>query len=146
MSATSTEENKAIVRRLFDELDEHNPAVMDELLAEDFTTGVYRAGSEEPIGGRDGMKSLWREYWSAFPDLAGEFTELIAEGDRVAYFREDYGTHEGEFRGIPPTGTEFTFEHAGYFVIEDGKIVHGNALGSIMNLVKQLGADLPIES
>lgn len=73
----------------------------------------------------------------AFPDLAGEFTELIAEGDRVAYFREDQGTHEGTFRGIGPTGEQLTFEYGGYFVIDDGTIVYGNALGSIMSLLNR---------
>lgn len=143
---TTTEENKAIARRLFEELDNHNLDVIDELVDEDYTTDIYRSGSEEPISGREGMKSLWREYWEAFPDLEGEFIELIGEGDRVAFFREDHGTHEGEFRGIQPTGKDITFKYAGFFVIEDGKIVYDDALGSIMSLVKQMGVELPIES
>lgn len=144
MSTTIEAENKATVRRFFEELDDHNLSVMDELLADDYTTGIRRSGADEDVGGRDGMKALWEEYWTAIPDLSGEFTELVAEGDRVAYFREDRGTHEGEFRGIAPTGDEVTFEYAGYFVVDDGQIVHGKALGSMMSLVDQMGVDRPI--
>lgn len=137
-------ENKALVREFFDRLDAHDIGVMDDLLAEGFTTGVYRSGSGEGVEGRDGIKELWEEYWTAFPDLVGVSTELIAEGDRVAVFREEVGTHEGDFRGVEPTGNEITFEYAGYVVIEDGEIVHGHFLGNILNLVTQLGVDPPI--
>ena len=143
-STTQETENKALVRRLLEELDAHNADAMDELLAEDFTTGIYRSGSEESIGDRAGMKELWEEYWEAFPDFEGGSTELIAEGDRVAVFREEHGTHEGEFRGIEPTGNDVTFEYAGYFVVEDGEIVHAHFLGSMLNLLKQMGVDPPI--
>ena len=138
-------ENREVVERLYEGLDAHNIEIMDELLAEDYTTGIYRAGSEKEIeGGREGMKELWQEYWEAFPDFEGDTMELIAEGDRVAVFREEVGTHEGEFRGIEPTGNEVTFEYAGYFVVEDGQIVHGHFLGSIINLLKQMGVEPPI--
>ena len=141
----TAEENKAVVERLFEGLDDHNPEIMDELIAEDFTTGIYRAGTEEPIGeGRDAMKDLWSEYWEAFPDLQGDSTTLIAEGDHVAVFREEVGTHEGEFRGIKPTGNDIRFEYAGYYVVEDGQIVHGHFLGSMMNLLQQMGVESPI--
>lgn len=141
---SQTTENKAVVQELFDRLDDHDLSVMDDLLSDDYTTGIYRSGSDEGIDGRDGMKGLWDEYWLAFPDLKGVQTELIAEGDRVAVFREEQGTHDGEFRGISPTGNDITFEYAGYFVVEDGEIVHGHFLGSIMQLLKQMDADLPI--
>lgn len=142
---TQQAENKAVVQRLFDGIDDHDISVMDELLADDYTTGIYRSGkAEEQVEGREGMKGLWDEYWLAFPDLHGEVTELIAEGDRVAFFREERGTHDGEFRGIDPTGNDVTFEYAGYFVVEDGQIVHGHALGSILSLLNQMDADLPI--
>lgn len=141
---TQEAENKAIVRRFFDELDDHNLAIMDGLLAENYTTGIYRSGSEEGINGREGMKDLMREYWNAFSDYRGISTELIAEGDRVAVFREERGTHEGEFRGIAPTGNDITFEYGGYFVVEDGQIVHGHLRGNFLNLLKQLDVEVPV--
>jgi predicted ester cyclase len=142
---TPAAENKAVVERFLEGLDAHDPTVMDELLADDYTTGIYRSGSAETIGdGREGTKELWQEYWEAFPDLEGVSTELIAEGDRVAVFRKEVGTHEGEFRGVPPTGNEITFEYGGYVVVEDGRITHGHFRGDMLNLLKQMGVDPPI--
>lgn len=140
---TQEADNKDLVQRFYEQIDAHNVDVMDELLAEDYTTGIYRSGEEETISGREGMKELWEEYWTAFPDLKGTSMELIAEGDRVAIFREERGTHEGEFRGIEPTGTEITFEYGGYFVIDDGEIVHGHLRGNMLDLFRQLGVETP---
>lgn len=137
------EDNKAIVQRFFEQIDDHDPSVFEELFAEDFTSGIYRSGSEAEISGPDGMHELWMEYWEAFPDLVGTSTELIAEGDRVAVFRSETGTHEGEFRGIEPTGTEITFDYSGYFVLEDDRIVHGYLHGDMLNLLGQLGIESP---
>ena len=143
MTAT-TEENKALVRRLYDEIDEHNSDVFDELFAEECTTGIFRSGSEEAIDGPEGMKNLMAEYLAAFPDLTGKSMELIAEGDRVAVFREEGGTHEGDFRGVAPTGADITFESSGYYVIEDGEIVHAHLRGNMLNLYEQMGVDTPV--
>ena len=143
MTAT-TEENRAVVRRLYEEIDEQNSDVFDELFAEEYSTGIYRSGSEEAIRSPEGMKNLMAEYVAAFPDFTGKSMELIAEGNRVAVFREEEGTHEGDFRGIAPTGRTITLESSGYYVIEDGEIVHVHLRGNMLNLFKQLGAELPI--
>ncbi len=139
--AQSTE--KEIVLELFDGLDDHNEAVIEDLVAEDVTTGIYRADSKEAVTGRDGIQALWREYWTAFPDLAGVSTDLIQEDDRVAVFRQEEGTHEGEFRGVPPTGEAITFEYSGYLVVEDGQIVHAYFHGDMLDLLAQLGVESP---
>ena len=135
---------KEIVERFFDGLDERNMDVFDELIADDITTGIYRSGSGEDVTGRDGMKALWEEYWEAFPELTGESTDLIQEDNRVAVFRRETGTHEGEFRGIEPTGTDITFEYSGFVEVENDEIVHAYFHGDMLNLLEQLGIESPI--
>ena len=141
---TTTEEHKAVVRRLYEEIDKQNSDVFDELFADDYTTGIYRAGSQETIDGPAGMKNLMAEYLAAFPDFTGKSLELIGEGNRVAIFREEEGTHEGDFRGISPTGNTITLESSGYYVIEDGQIVHAHLRGNMLNLFKQMGIDMSV--
>lgn len=144
-SDTQTAENKDVVSRFYEGIDEHNLNIFDDLLAADYTTGIYRTAAEQStVTGREGMKQLREEYWAAFPDLIGTATELIAEGERVAVFREEIGTHEDVFRGIPPTGNEVTFEYGGYFIVEDGQITHGHLRGNMLDLLRQLGVDSPI--
>lgn len=134
---------KDVAQRMFEGLDEHDPDIFDELISEDVTTGIYRSGSDEDVAGRDGMKTLWAEYWEAFPDLEGTSTELVQEGNRIAVFRTEEGTHEGEFRGIEPTGNRITFEYSGYIDVEDGRIVHAYFHGDMLNLLEQLGIESP---
>lgn len=144
MATTQQTENEAIVEQLLEGIDAHDTSVFDELFSDEFTSGIYRSGTGEPVEGQAALKELFEEYWAAFPDLTGTSTELIADGDRVSVFRQEEGTHEGDFRGIAPTGTEITFEYAGYVVVEDGKIVHAHFLGNMLNLVTQLGVEPPI--
>lgn len=135
---------KEIVQQFYDGLEEHNLEVFDELFSPNLTTGIYRSGSGDAITGREGMKELWQEYWEAFPDLSGVSTELVQEDNRVAIFRKEEGTHEGDFRGIEPTGTEIIFEYSGYVDVEDGQIAHAYFHGDVLNLLEQLGVESPI--
>lgn len=145
MASPTEEKNKAILRRLFEEFNDHNVDIVDELFAEGCQTDIYRVGTKTPLNGREEVKALLREYWETFPDLEGEFIELIAEADRIAFFREVHGTHERDFRGIRQTGQVIRVKYAGYALINDGEIVHFDALGNMMHLLEQLGVELPIE-
>lgn len=143
---TSTQDNKELVTRFFQALDDHDLDAIDELVAADVETGIYRSGESDAIDGVAGMKELWTEYWTAFPDLRGVDLELIAEDDRVAFFRTEEGTHEGDFRGIAPTDNEISFEYAGYVTIEDGEIVHMHVRGNMLDLLRQLDVESPLDS
>lgn len=142
--STETQDNKALVSRFFEALDDHDLDAFDELFADDYTTGIYRSGETDAVDGVAGMKDLWTEYWEAFPDLHGVDLELIAEDDRVAFFRTEEGTHEGAFRGIAPTGNEITFEYGGYLTIEDGELVQGHVRGNMLDLLRQLDVETPL--
>jgi SnoaL-like polyketide cyclase len=42
----------------------------------------------------------------AFPDGRWVIEDMVAEGDRVAWRYSFYGTHHGEFMGLPATGKQ----------------------------------------
>ena len=84
------EENKALVRRLVDEvINAGDMDLLDELFAPELAPR---------------MRRLFGSFRSAFPDWREEIVELVAEGDRVAGRFKCYGTHRGEFLGAAPTG------------------------------------------
>lgn len=141
----TVEENKAIVRRYFEEIESGNIDIIDELFSEKFTTGTDVVRSEIEPAGRESLKAAWQEFMRAFPDIQTESQELIAEGDSVAFIQVWRGTHEGEFRGIEPTGNEVTHEMWGRYLLEDGAIVHGDAQVDNFGRFKQLGLELSIE-
>ena len=132
----STEANKTLVLRLFDEGGKGNFAATDELLAEDF--GFYFPGNPEPLG-KKGWKQVYSMFLSAFPDLHYDIEDIIAEGDRVVARITWSGTQQREFQGTPPTGRRVTF--AGFNVnrIEGGTIVEQHAQFDALGLMQQLG-------
>lgn len=145
MSITSqSQDNVALVTRFFEGIDAQDPEIFDEVLADDFTTDIYRSGDSETVDAVDAMQNLWAEYWTAFPDLSVESMELIADDDSVAVFRTETGTHEGEFRGIAPTNADITFEYSGYVTVEDGEITFAHFRGDMLNLLGQLGIESPL--
>ena len=62
----STEANKFLVRRFYEEIDKGNPDAMDELVAED-----YLDHNPPPFPclppGRDGLKQAFKIFWEATP-------------------------------------------------------------------------------
>jgi steroid delta-isomerase-like uncharacterized protein len=103
-----SEENKALVRRYFEEIwDKGNLDLIDEL----FTTDFVRHGptaTEGEVRGQEGFESLVSMYRSALPDLRVSIEDLIAEGDRVVTRWTARGTHQGELMGNAPTGNPAT--------------------------------------
>ena len=133
----STEENKAIVLRHYEELNKGNVDIVDELYAPDFVG--YITGLPEPVRGRQAQKSLVAAFFTAFPNLHETAEELIAEGDKVV-IRESYrGTHKGDFLGIPPTGKQVAFTSIDIYRIADGKIVEVWSQIDLLSVLQQLG-------
>jgi steroid delta-isomerase-like uncharacterized protein len=142
MAATKkTEENKTLVRRLYEEfLNEQNYDVIEELYASDFV--AYRAkGVEFPETSTiEDIEVDARTLHEAFPDFTATIEEIVAEDDMVAAWFTITGTHEGEFRGIPPTGDEISYEQTSFFRVEDGKVAEGWVLTDTLEFMQQLGA------
>jgi steroid delta-isomerase-like uncharacterized protein len=135
----STEENKAITRRLNDEVwTKGRLEVIDELIADDFVTTVV--GAPEQIRGPEGFRAFATMYRTAFPDLRITVDEQIAEGETVVTRWTATGTHEGELMGIPATGKQATTAGVNINRISGGKLVEGWGLFDQLGLLQQLGA------
>jgi predicted ester cyclase len=96
-------------------------------------------GTDESAIGPDGLKALCEEYCAAFPGFEHEIDEMVAEGDLVGVFMTSTGTHEGEFRGVRPTGNEFAIEDNGLLRIRRGEIVDVRPLSDMLGLFEQIG-------
>ena len=123
------EGNKELVRRLVEEVvNGRDEAVLDEV-----ADGEVAAAARGWIG----------PFRRAFPDFRMETVELIAEGDKVAAHFKCSGTHEGEWRGMPPTGRRFEAVDEVYiFTIRDGRLVSATAVEDNLTRAKQLGIEL----
>jgi steroid delta-isomerase-like uncharacterized protein len=133
----SPEENKAITRRFVDEVQtEGNIGAIDEYLADSFVNHSIPPGFPPD---REGVKQLFTMFRTAFPDFRAVIHDMVAEGDEVVTRKTFYGTHEGEFLGIPATGKEVTIELIDILRLADGKITdHWNVVDQL-GLMQQLG-------
>ena len=99
---------KSLVRRLVDEaMNGQDMGVLDELCTAALAPKLRRAFSE---------------FRAAFPDWHQEIRELVAEGDTVVGRFRCTGTHEGGWRGLPPTGRRMRVDEVYFFRLDDGRI------------------------
>ena len=121
----STEENKAVSNRMAEAIGRGDFDAFDELmapeLAEEFKQGVS-------------------ELRLAFPDYHGANETQVAEGDMVANRFVCYGTHQGEFMGVAPTGRQVTFRGLSLDKVIDGKIVETIVEIDLEDVLGQIGA------
>src|SRR5215212_6148451 len=93
-----SEENKALARRSWEIVNQHNPDLIDEFYTDDF---VWHEPDQD-IQGSEEAKQFVSTFFEAFPDLNVTVEDEIAEGDVVTRWTIR-GTHQGELMGIAPT-------------------------------------------
>jgi serine phosphatase RsbU (regulator of sigma subunit) len=121
-NVSTAEENKAIFRRYAEEVgNQQNFELVDEIFE--------RYIAHQPDGstlqrGPQDVKRFHREFHSAFSDFHINIEEQIAEGDKVVSRYTMRGTHQGDFRGLAPTGKEVELKAITIFRFsEEGKVV-----------------------
>jgi predicted ester cyclase len=133
----SIEENKAVVRRFFEELlSTDNFAVADEILAPGFR--FYFAGSPDPMD-LEHYKEFLRGRRAAFPDRRFVVEDMIAEGDKVSARFTMRGTHKGELQGIAPSGKEVAMTGIDMIRLAEGKMVEDRVEVDQLGMLQQLG-------
>jgi steroid delta-isomerase-like uncharacterized protein len=133
----SLAENKAIVRRLFEEtVNGGNLATLDELTSEDIVTHTSVPGIAPT---REGFRQFVGTYLGAFPVQHTELERLIAEDDLVTALHTHHVTHGGEFMGAPASGKEAVVPGIEVYRIANGRIVEMWHQDDLFSLVLQLG-------
>ena len=136
----STEENKALSRRVIEEIfNKQNPSLADELIDANFID--HGMGFK----GMEGFKNYVTTFIIAFPDLHLSIDDMVAEGDEVAMRLTSRGTHEGEFLGIAPTGKQFTASGIVIQRIAGNKLAEGWPVNDVLGMMQQLGVIPPME-
>ena len=120
------EANKAVVRRLVDEvLNGGHLEVIDELYAPELAPAA---------------RGWIAPFRASFPDVHMEVVELIAEGDKVVGRFTCSATHLGTWLDQAPTGRRFErVDEVAIFRLRDGRIVHAWSLEDTLGRLRQLG-------
>lgn len=132
----STDHNKTLVQRLFDEFYPGNVDVADEIFA--VQVELNDSGRVMTVTPED-LKNRHRAQLAAMPDCQLTLEDLVAEEDRVAYRWTMSGTQTGSLRGIPPTGKYAVMTGMTIMQVADGKIVAGWHNYDMLGLMQQLG-------
>jgi predicted ester cyclase len=120
-----SEENKALVRRLADEvINEGRLDLVDELFAPELAGPARQA---------------FTSFRAAFPDWREEVVDLIAEGDKVAVRFRCSGTLQGEFMGVAPKGQRQEVDEVFFFRVREGRFVEYWGLEDNLTRMRQLG-------
>jgi predicted ester cyclase len=137
-----SEENKALVRRWFAEVDKGNPTIEDELLPPDYID------HDPPLpgmaSGREGVKQANRILHAAFPDTVHTIEDQVAESDKVVTRLSGRGTFTGSILGLTPNGQVVTIKGIAIHRIADGKLVEHWAVADKLSFLQQLGALPPL--
>jgi C-1 hydroxylase len=118
----SIQENKAIIRRYVEAINQQDYATFDAVLAPalviEMKQTVAATGHQLTI------------------------TDMIAEGDQVWVRLVLRGEHMGTFEGVPPTGKSWTIDGVVFLQLHDGKIIAADDLFDSLTLLKQVGATI----
>jgi len=140
MSTAQETRNKATIRRLQDAVKggaESISQTIDEVVRPNV---VFHAPVPTGATGAQALKQVWPVLLRAFPDLHVTVEDLIEEGDKVACRNTVTGTHQGEYKGLPPSGKSVTYNEIFICRFTGGKIAEIWGVVDVFSQMKQLGA------
>ncbi len=119
---SAAEENKAIFRRYAEEVgNQQNFEIVDEIFERYIS---HQPDGSTLVRGPQDVKRFQGEYHSAFSDFHITIEDQIAERDKVVSHYTIRGTHQGDFRGMAPTGKEIEIKGVTTFRFSpEGKVV-----------------------
>jgi len=136
MTSEHLEKNKAIVRRFNKEvIEQGNIDAFRQLMDKDFINQTAPATA-------NGAEGMWNTFSNilrpAFPDLAVEIYEQIAEGDKVVTRKAIVGTHQGVLMGIEPTGKQIKIDVIDIVRLKDGKYFEHWGINTLQSVIMEL--------
>jgi steroid delta-isomerase-like uncharacterized protein len=106
-----------------------------------YSNSVIHHGYSSRI--RPGVQGL-REHYTALlkglPDLRIEVEDVIAEGEKVAHRFTFFGTHRGEFLGVPATGKQISASGMQINLFSGGKCIEVWSVHDSYRFLAQIGA------
>ena len=117
-----SEANKAIIRRLYDEVwNKGNFDVALEVFSDDYLRHDLRPSPAQP--GAAGQRKVAADFRAAFPDLTTTVELVLGDGDLVAARWTMDGTNTGPWGDQPPTGRHVRFSGVNIFRLAGGRVV-----------------------
>jgi steroid delta-isomerase-like uncharacterized protein len=95
--------------------------------------------TDEVHDGKIAVERYYEETRAAFPDQRNEVTALHHADDAVLVEFDLLGTHDGPFRGLPPTGRSFRCRMIAVFLFEGDRLTCERVYFDSATILRQLG-------
>lgn len=135
MASGNAERNKALVRRVFEEiLNGEKYEVFEKIYTKDFVKHVDRHNSSlaEEIEDARSMKT-------ASSDMVMTIDKMIAERDLVVVLYTGRGTSTGPFSGMPATGKTYVVTGMTLYRLSKGRIAEEWTFYNMLDILNQFG-------
>ena len=129
----SLEENKALVRKVIEDLNKQDLSALDDFISPNYIVHTYQMRSLKEF------KQYYARLYKGFPDWHETIEDIIAEDDKVWVRILFTGTHTGEYRGFAPNGKKHTVVGVNIYRIVNDKIAEAWIVEDTLDSLKQLG-------
>ena len=131
-------DHAATMRSTYERISAGDIAGFGDLVADDF---VEHQGGPGLPPTKDGTLEFFRMLLAAFPDMHMDAEDLIASGDKVAARVTARATQQGEFMGVPATGSRVEVQLIDIMRFDDAGLVCEHwGVADLLSLLQQIGA------
>ena len=131
------EQNKELVRNYFIELgktkSEDLSVFVNKYVSSDFVLHLPR----EEVRGPEGLEEHYAGSKKNFTDAVQSIDDIVAEGDKVAF--------RGVFMAVQANENKISVTFAGFWKIQEGKIVEWWSEYDALGMMQQLGMELQMK-
>ena len=125
----------AFVRELEQGVNAHDTPRLMHMYADD---AVAKSPMFPNIAGRAAIEQNWNTLFSLFPDWTVEVSEVLVDGDRIAFLGRANATDRNGWFGQPATGERIEYRAAVILDIVDGKIVRDERIYDLAGVLQRL--------
>jgi steroid delta-isomerase-like uncharacterized protein len=131
-------DHAAAMQRLYDRINAGDIDGFGDLIADGFVEHEEVPGLAPT---KDGVKSFFRTYLAAFPDLRMEVEDVFASGDKAVARVRATGTHRGDFMGLQATERSMDVQLIDIIRFGDDGLAHEHwGVIDQLTMMQQLGA------
>ncbi|TBO44449.1 ester cyclase [Pedobacter kyonggii] len=127
------EENKALVLRFFNAIENKDLGVFDQIVSEHYND--HLAGQKP---GREVLKNYFKGLHDAFSDLRLPISAIISEGDKVAVYNRVQGVHTGDYGPFKAKFNNVDAEAFQLYRIENGQLAEHWEVADFHTLLSQI--------
>jgi len=127
------EQADKLMQELVEGVNQHDTRRVMKLYADNACAVSPVAGE---IVGIEAITNWWETTFSLFPDWSATLSDMLIDGDRLAFFGTIKATDQNGWFGLPPTGQPFEYRGMVVLTLSEGKIVRDERIYDLTILLQ----------